>query len=60
VLADRRYLLGKAFSAADIMSGYSLMLATRLVPRRFPSSVAAYWQRLSERPGYVAAIAHDA
>ena len=60
VLADRPYLLGETFSAADIMTGYSLMLATRLVPGGFPSNVAAYWQRLCERPGYVAAIAHGA
>jgi glutathione S-transferase len=59
-LADRPYLLGETFSAADIMTGYSLMLATRLVPGGFPSNVAAYWQRLSERPGYQAAIADDA
>lgn len=60
VLADRPYLLGETFSAADIMTGYSLMLATRLVPGEFPSNVAAYWQLLSERPGYVAATAHGA
>jgi glutathione S-transferase len=59
-LADRPYLLGETFSAADIMTGYSLMLATRLVPGGFPPNVAVYWQRLSERPGYVAAIAPDA
>ena len=60
VLADRPYLLGETFCAADIMTGYSLMLATRRVPGECPSNVAAYWQRLSERPGYVAAIPHDA
>jgi hypothetical protein len=30
------------------------------VPGEFPSNVAAYWHRISERPGYVAAIARNA
>ena len=59
-LADRPYLLGETFSAADIMTGYSLMLATDWCPEDFRSNVAAYWQRLSERPGYVAAVAREA
>jgi glutathione S-transferase len=57
VLAGRPYLLGDDFSAADIMNGYSLMLAERLVSADFPAHVAGYWQRLSTRPGYIAATA---
>lgn len=56
-LAGSPYLLGDGFSAADIMNGYSLMLAERLVSADFPANVAGYWQRLSTRPAYVAATA---
>lgn len=54
-LADGDYLLGDTFSGADIMTGYSLMLTEWLVDRDLPPRVAAYWERLSTRPGYIAA-----
>lgn len=56
VLREQPYLAGNDFSAADIMNGYSLMLTEWLVPRDFPEPVAEYWGRLSNRPGYLAAI----
>ena len=52
------YLLGDKFSAADIMMGYSIMLAEMLIPERVPANLMPYWQRLKERPAYRAAIAH--
>lgn len=55
VVGKQDYLLGDGFSAADIMNGYSLMLTEMLVPRDLPAAVAAYWTRLSSRPGYQAA-----
>ena len=56
-LAGRDYLLGSEFSAADIMMGYSLMLAQRHVPFGDFVNVSGYWQRLSARPGYLQATA---
>jgi glutathione S-transferase len=55
-MQDRDWL-GGAFSASDIMMGYSLMLVTRLVPREFPQHVAAYYERISSRPGFQVAMA---
>lgn len=49
---DQPYLLGAEFSAADVMTGYSLMLAHKLMPERIPAELAPYWQRLSGRPAY--------
>lgn len=49
---DRDYLPGPEFSGADVMMGYSLMLAERLVAERMPPSVLPYWQRLAARPAY--------
>jgi hypothetical protein len=47
--------------AADFDAEY-LHRGARSRARRpaVPARRGAYWQRLSERPGYVAAIAHDA
>lgn len=56
-LEGRAYLLGAEFSAADIMTGYTLMLADWLLPGDFPANVAAYWQRLAARPCYQKAVA---
>jgi len=57
-LDDRPYLLGDEFSAADIMMGYTLLIARmfRLLGDQHPN-VAAYFTRLSERPGYQRATA---
>ena len=55
--SERPYLLGDAFSAADVMVGYSLMLAHGLMPERIPEALAPYWQRLTERPAYQRAFA---
>jgi len=56
-LAGRPYLLGDAFTAADIMMGYSVMLARRLTSVDGLENLAAYWDRLSTRPAYVRAAA---
>ena len=55
-LADQDYLLPGGFSAADIMMGYSMMLASNfgLLDAQYPNSVA-YFKRLTARPGYRAA-----
>lgn len=59
-LSDKPYLLGDEFSAADIMTGYSLMLARRLVPGDPHQALDAYWERLSKRPAFQRTLAHDA
>ena len=54
-LASREWLVADSFSAADIMTGYSLMLADWLIDRPFPEHVSAYFARLQSRPGYITA-----
>jgi len=55
-LSDRQFLLGDEFTAADIMMGYSLMLAHRLIPERVPASIENYWNSLNEREGFEKAL----
>lgn len=57
-LADKDYLMG-AFSAADIMMGYTLMLCEKLAPWSDAPHVDAYWQRLRERPAAQAVISTE-
>lgn len=56
-LEGRDYLLTSGFSAADIMMGYTLLLADKLLDEEFGTEVGAYYRRLSERPGFVVANA---
>ena len=59
VVATSDYLVGDAFTVADIMNGYSLMLAANagLLGADFPHT-QAYFERLAERPGFQ--VARDA
>lgn len=50
-LADRDYLLGGTFGAADIMMGYALGLLERRFDGGYPRC-AAYLDRLRARPAY--------
>ena len=46
------YAAGR-FTAADVSIGYALLLAAKLgLDAQFTPEVAAYWARLSARPGY--------
>ncbi len=56
-LGQRDYIAGNEFSAADIMLGYSVMLATKYLPEPLPESVNQYWQRLCARPACASAVA---
>ena len=58
-LADSDYLVDDSFTIADIMNGYTLMLASNfgILTDDFPRSLA-YYNRLSERPGFQ--VARDA
>ena len=57
-LADRRYLVGDEFSAADIVVGYSLFVAEMvdLIPAG-THNLRGYYQRLTERPAFQKATA---
>jgi glutathione S-transferase len=57
-LAGREYISGEAFSAADIMVSYGIVMARiiRELPEQF-SHVAAYFERLKQRPAYARAWA---
>lgn len=57
VLQHNDYLLGKEFSAADIMNGYCLMLSDWLLQREYPAAIGDWWNRLKARPAYQVAIA---
>jgi glutathione S-transferase len=55
-LADRHYLLGVEFSAADVMTGYSVLLARALgISEARRGNVSAYFDEISARPGFRAA-----
>ena len=55
-MSDKTFILGETFSAADIMLGYTLMLADRFLANGLPDSVVPYWQRLTNRPAYQKAV----
>jgi glutathione S-transferase len=57
-LGETGYLLGEHFTAADVMVGYALHLASLLgAMADAPDDVAKYWARLQSREGYQRAIA---
>ena len=60
-LGDREWLCAGRFTMADICVGYALLLARNLgLDHKFSPEVAAYWKRLSTRPGFLAAKAAQA
>lgn len=55
-LESADYLSGDDFSAADISVGYALMLSRVLgAHKQWPDAVQSYWNRLKERPAFLAA-----
>jgi glutathione S-transferase len=57
-LSQREFLCADRFTVADISVGYALMLAEYVeLAARFTPAVAAYWNRLRERPGFRRALA---
>ncbi|WP_321797207.1 glutathione S-transferase family protein [Caballeronia sp. J97] len=57
LLDSQPYLCAGRFTAADISVGYALMLAELLDQSEgFAPSIAAYWRRLRERPGFLRAM----
>lgn len=59
-LGDKPWLLGEEFSAADIMTGFTLVAARMLgvLDDRFPRLVD-YLARLEERPAYQRTLVHQ-
>ena len=55
-LQSGQYLVGDTFTAADIMMGYSLQSFERHVGDEFPARVASYWERVTQRPAFAAAV----
>ena len=61
LLAQQEYLCANRFTAADISVGYALLLAQHLqLDQGFTPSVAAFWRRLQERPGFKRAMISQA
>ncbi|MFT6752132.1 MAG: glutathione S-transferase [Candidatus Azotimanducaceae bacterium] len=52
--------LCKAFTAADIMMGYSMMLCETLAQTDQSANASAYWDRLRRRPGFKIALGYGA
>jgi len=51
------YLAAGRFTAADVVIGYALRLATNLgLAKDFGPNVAGYWQRLQQRDGFKRAL----
>lgn len=58
-LAERPFLLGDTFSAADIMMGYTVMLAAEMLKQTLPEPLARYWTSLQAREAFIAARAAE-
>jgi glutathione S-transferase len=56
-LAEHSFIVDDAFSAADIMVGYTLLLAERFAPQVFPANIKRYRALLKTTPGYTVATA---
>lgn len=55
-LGNRTWLCADRFTMADISVGYALLLARNLgLDHKFSPEVAAYWERLSSLPSFLAA-----
>jgi glutathione S-transferase len=58
--ANTETLCADRFTAADIVIGYALRLASSIgLARDFGPNVAAYWARLQQRDGYKRAVAAE-
>ncbi len=52
------YLIGRDMTAADVMVGYALHLASLFgLMADAPQNVSGYWKRLQQRPAYQKAVA---
>ena len=58
-LADREFINGDSFSAADIMIGYAVMLVDRVMKSPTPNNAARWWTAMQARDGFKAARAAE-
>jgi glutathione S-transferase len=59
-IADAPTLCARRFTAADIVIGYALRLASSIgLAKDFKPHVAEYWERLKQREGYQHALAAE-
>ena len=57
LLSQQQFLCAGRFTAADVSVGYALLVAQHVdLAPRFTPAVAAYWQRLQHREGFVRAL----
>ena len=57
---DKEFIVGDRFTAADVMIGTTIMWGTQLMPVLPPlPELTEYWDRLSRRPAWRRAQAHD-
>jgi glutathione S-transferase len=60
-LENREWLCAGRFTLADICVGYALLFARDLdLAHKFSPEISIYWERLSARPGFLAAKAAQA
>lgn len=60
-LETREWLCAGRFTMADVCTGFALMLAKDLgLDHKFSPEIAAYWNRLTARPAFLAAQAVQA
>lgn len=53
IITDEQFLCAGRFTMADISVGYAIMLAQLIgLGDALPPATRAYWQRLSDRPGF--------
>jgi glutathione S-transferase len=56
-MSEHSYMAADRFTMADISVAYALMLATSLgLDAQFTPAVAKYWERVSQRDGYLRAM----
>ena len=60
-LKDREWLCAGRFTMADLCVGYALLLARTLnLEHKFSPEISAWWDRITTRPGFLAAQAAQA
>ncbi len=59
-LSERSYLLGGTMSAADLSICYTMRGYRRMVSETLPAAAQAYFDRVTARPSYAAAVNADA
>lgn len=58
IVGQSEFVAAGRFTGGDISVAYALLLAQSLgLEEKFPPAVAAYWTRMQQRPGFIAAKA---